>query len=214
MLWQLRQLTFINIIAVLVAASWFVMHREPMRIPGPAVLLLSIAFHCAVMVWKLGRMSSRYTGFLHAQGLTRDQIWRHTFLATLTSGAIVSLMSAFVIHSGLRSWVQDNVYESPYFLVPVASEKWIPLLVMFHYSVMLPLMHYTWVRANQPFRGTTGGWMMMSLGLCFYLWSFGMAYGHRSSPGFLTIVALAHLPAIVLLLITCRRVHRTLEVRS
>lgn len=214
MLWQLRQLKLINIIAIIVSGVWLILHQATMQIPGPFLLLPGTAVHCAAVVWTLGRATSRHTGFLHVQGLTRDQIWWHTFTATLISGGMVVLISAVIILSGLRAWVQDVWIESPYFLVPVSSENWIPLILVLHYAFILPLMHYVWIRANQPFRGTTAGWMMMSLGLCFYLWSFAMAEGHRSSPRFLIIVALTHIPAIAMLIVSCNRIHRTLEVRS
>lgn len=212
-LWQVRQTRLINVFAVAAAVVYIAAVEEPMRIPGTLGLLLVVMLHSAMIVFRLGK-TSRENGFVYVQGFTRDQIWWATWATTLLSGMLVSAASGVVIWSGLRHFIQDTVMESPWFVVPVHSENVIPLLIVFHYVVMLPLMHYAWVRAGQPYRDTAAGWMLMCLGLFLYIWGHAIIYGHRHHVSFLAVVAACHLPAIVAVTLAAWKTHRTLEVRS
>lgn len=212
-LWQFRQTRFVNAFSATVAVAYITFADSVMQIPGTLGLLLAVLLHSALIVFRLAK-TSRENAFLHVQGFTRDQIWWATWATTFLSAFMVTMASGLVIWTGLRHHVQDVVLESSWFVVHRPSENWIPLVILFHYTATLPLMHYAWVRASQPCKDTAAGWMLMCLGLLFYVWGFGMSYSHRHHPTFLIGVAACHLPAIVALTIAAWKAHRTLEVRA
>ena len=212
--WQFRQLWLINAVALSTAVIYTLFRPEPLVLPGEYKVLFAVIVHSAAVVRQLGRISSSNTGFLYSQGFTRDRIWRHTLAATAASACLVSAVVFVLIAAGLRSFVQSTWFNSPWYPFMTQAELKIPLLLLFEYAVVMPLMHYVWIRAGQPAAGAAAGWMLMSLGLCFTVWAFGMAWTFRWQPAWYRIVALLYLPAFVVLLIACRQLHRTMEVRS
>lgn len=214
LLWQLRQLFLINAAAMVIAGLYTLLRAEPMVAPGELRMLMAVIVHSAAVVWVLGRVSSRHVGFLHAQGFTRDQIGWHTFLASLLSAVLVCSTVLLLMVTGLRSFVADHVFESPWFPFMASGEYSLPFILLLGYAIVLPLMHYAWVRFNQPFGGAASGWMMMISGLVFLIWSGSMLWMHRLETTFLLVVAVSYVPGIILLTVACWRLHRTMEVRS
>ena len=105
-------------------------------------------------------------------------------------------------------------YQNIYFPFYASAEFSLPWAWLFEYAMVLPLMHYVWVRANQPCRSAASGWMVMTLGLCILAWVFDRLGVHHWETPFLLLFAGLHIPAAFLLVIGCWRLHRTLEVRS
>ena len=101
--WQLRQLFAINVIAVLVASLYVLFRTEPLIAPGEVSVLVAVFVHSGLIVWTLGRVTTRQTGFLYTLGFTRDQICWQTLMASAISGLLVCFTGWLLMLTGLRS---------------------------------------------------------------------------------------------------------------
>jgi len=212
--WQLRQLWLSNIVMLALGVPYVLLTKEPLIPPGNLVALLAIIAHSGIMAACLGRISSPRIGFLYAQGFTRDQIWWHTLLASVVSATLVCGTTWLLMVTGLRAIIQDQYLESPCFPYAARAEGTFPFILLFEYALTIPLVHYSWVRANQPCGDAEAGLTLSIGGICLLLWGYGMALSHSRYPGFLSLVAWSCAPLILLLILVCWRTHRRMEVRS
>ena len=212
--WQLRKLWLFNIVMLALGVPYVLLTKEPLIPPGNLVPLSAIIVHSGIMAASLGRISSPRIGFLYAQGFTRDQIWWHTLLASVVSAILVCGTAWLLMVTGLRAYVHDQLLESPWFPYAARAEGAFPLILLFEYALTIPLMHYSWVRANQPYSDAEAGLTLSIGGVCLLLWGYGMALSHSRYPGFLSLVAWSCTPLILLLILVCWRTHRRMEVRS
>ena len=211
--WQLRQLLPVNLPAIVVAGLVTLFRSEPMIAPGSVTMLVAIVIHCGLLVWRLSSMAPGNNSFVHVQGYTRDQIWWQVLLASLISGAMVCGTVWLLMVSRLRCVIQDGWMSNPWFPVTATREYSLPWVLLFGYIVVLPMMHYVWIRARNPYQESASGWLLLILGLSFQLWGCYRIYPHRLETGFLLSLMALHVPATLLLTVACWRLHRTLEVR-
>lgn len=212
--WQLRQLSAINLVAVAAVSMYVLLRQTPLVAPGEFPVFLAVCLHCGLIVWRLGHVTAPRTGFLHSQGFTRDEIWWQTFFASWASGLLVCGTAWLLIVTRLRCVVQDRWYQNMYFPFYAPEEVIVPWAWLFAYTIVLPLMHYVWVRANQPCRGAASGWMVMTLGLGMLVLTFDrLGVRHWESTSLLLFAAL-HVPAALLLVMGSWRLHRTMEIRT
>ena len=211
--WQLRQLFAVNALAVLLASLYVLLRTKPMVAPDE-VELVAVLVHSGLIVWRLGRVSARHTGFLYTLGLTRDQIGSQTLLASAISGVLVCGTAWLIMVTSLRSAVQDIWYQNMYFPFIAPEEYLVPWVWLFTYAIILPLMHYVWIRGNQPCQGGASGWMLLIVGLYFHAWAFDRAQMHVLESTFLFSLAAMYIPAVLLLVVACLRLHRTMEIRK
>ena len=120
----------------------------------------------------------------------------------------------------VRSLVQDQLIVNPYFLNSTFGESWVPWVWLYGYVVVLPMMHYAWVRSKHSARGKLNGWVLMSFGVAILIWSFFQSSPteHWKNPVpapffLLLILVVAFILATALLLIAGRRLHGTMESR-
>lgn len=209
--WQLRQLFWPNFLALCVGVLFVLLSSSAITFLRNEYIMFGVFVHCSVLVLILGRSDPRGPGFLYSQGFSRDQLWWSTFFATLLSGFIVCFICWLTIVTGLRALVQETI-GNPWF--PVAgtidskSVKWfVPV-----YLLVLPPLHYIWVRARQPFRDPTAG--LMLAGGIFWIYSSGLGDTNHLSlaTAALLIGATATLASITL--VACWLFHRQSEVQS
>lgn len=213
-LWLMRPLRLPNIVMIAVCSMYVIFCREPLLPPGERKMLLAVILHSTIIAARLGRFSSRERGFLHAQGFTRDQMWWHTLLASSVSAVVTCAVIALLMMCGVRSVVQDQLFQNPYFPFMASAEYSTSLVMLLQYIIVLPAVHYVWIRAHQPVGDAAAGWMLTSMTLIFAVWGFEMVLAHRATPGFLQNLIPACLPAALLYVAGCWRLHRTMEVRS
>jgi hypothetical protein len=174
--------------ALPVALLYVLFTREPLvwndGAPGWFILL-----HSRFLMFWLGRSRTSGFAFLYTRGYSRDALWLHTMLTHVISILLVWLPAALAIWLGMRSGVQDHLYNSPYYPLMMPRESAIPWMWLGEYALLLPVFHYAWIRNAQPTRGqgagylllgglviagiiavTTGGWFMRFQGL---VWAMG-----------------------------------------
>jgi hypothetical protein len=209
--WQFRQLYWINglftgtaVIATLSMYTAIDFLRTPFFI---SVVLL----HCALMVLLLGRSEPRGPGYLYAQGFSRDQLWWSTFFATFLSGLLVCFCVWLTIISGARAQIQAAI-GNPWFplagTIDAKSAKWFLL----EYGLLLPPMHYVWIRARQPQSDAGAGWTLAMGSIAFYGYCL-MSLSQASTGQTVLLSGISILLAVVSL-IGCWRFHRNVEVQS
>jgi len=211
--WQLRRLWAINMLAVVTAGLYVLLRVAPMTQPE-LLMLFAIILHCGLIVWKLRRSLTRQASFLETQGYTHDQIWWQTMFASFASGAAVCVAAWLLMVLQVRCFVQDRWFVNPYFPFSASKEYWVPWTWLFAYAIVLPLMHFAWVRARQPCEGAASGWLIMVLGLCLLAWCLGRISGPDVSTGILVTFAALHLPAAILLIAAGRKLYGTMEANT
>jgi len=110
--WQFKKLFLINLFA-LIATGLYVLLRVAPFTSRELFLLSGVLLHSWLITWKLGRSPVRQSRFLYAWGFTRDQIWWHTLLASITSGALVCGTAWLLMVFQLRCFVQDQLLANP-----------------------------------------------------------------------------------------------------
>ncbi len=212
--WQLRQLLPINACMFVVTVLYTLGRFGPIVAPGDFGLLLGVIAHSGVVVWQLGRGTSRATGFLHTQGYSRNEMWFQMMVASAFSAFVVCGSMWLIMVTGLRAGLQDVLIQNPWFPFMRTAEYAVPGILLLEYATVLLLIHYAWIRANQSAKDSSGGWMLMCLGICFLLWGFGMSWSHRWHPWILDAMPILFIPSLLVTLIAGFRLHRTTEVRS
>lgn len=209
--WQLRQLFWINCLAVC-GILWFaLLFNSAITFFRGSPVLPGVMVHCGLMVLWLGRSEPRGPGFLYSQGFSRDQIWWSTFLATLCSGILVTGCLWLTIVTGLRSLVQASL-GNPWFPMAGTIESTSSLWFLVEYCLLLPPMHYVWVRARLPQRDAGAGWAL-ALGIiaidanCY-------SYASQVGQGAVALLLGAATVLALLTLIAGWKFHRQIEVQS
>jgi hypothetical protein len=209
--WQLRQLFWPNCLAVCAGVLFVLLSSAAVTFLRNELVMFGVFVHCGVLVLILGRSDPRGPGFLYSQGFSRDQLWWSTFVATLFSGLIVCFMCWFTIITGLRALVQEAT-GNPWFpaagTIDAGSVKWFMLV----YVLVLPPLHYIWVRARQPMCDPTAG-LMLSVGIV-WLYSRCLIDTNHLSPAHAARMIGATALLASLTLIGCWIFHRQVEVQS
>ncbi len=208
--WQLRQLFVLNLAVILAVIWWAIFDSSPLtfvRNPLPALFAIG---HGALMAILLGRGNPRRSGFLYAQGFSRDRIWLATALATLTSAALISAAVWLCIVLKLRSHVQEWC-GNPWFPLVGASEAGEAVTFFLLYALVLSIAHYVWVRARLPQPDFGAGWIVAVLLMLAAGLSRDML--RRSPSSSVTLTCCWTLLAAVLL-IGSWRLHRKTEVQA
>lgn len=154
--WIVRPALPVSLVALAVAVVYVLFKREPLdTVDGWAGAF--IVAHGCLVVMRLGRTAVGPFAFLYTRGYSRDRLWAHTMLASLAAVLVVWLPAALMIWLGLRSDYQDAVRQSPYFPIMAPLETTVPLVWLAAYGVLLPVLHYAWIRQAQPTRGGATG---------------------------------------------------------
>jgi hypothetical protein len=160
-----------------------------------------------MLAWAFGRFGSREFAFLYTRGYRRDVLWAHVMGTCVLSAAVPIALSQAIVWSGLRNFVHQY---NPMFPFVGVRETWVPLEWSLCYIVLLPLVHYAWMRMAQPFRGQRMGILFagaMGFG-AFYAYSIA-PHGWRGG-----LLMAAGAVVVGALMIAGRRLHRELEVRT
>ena len=144
-----------SLIALPVGCLYVLFTRNVLNWQNP-LMALFILVHSIAIASSLGQFSSPNFAFLYTQGYSRDELWMHKMLATAFSVLIVWLPITLIIRFGIRSFVQDKIFVSPYFPIMMVREAPVLWFWLGGYAILLPLFHYVWIRRAQPLRGENG----------------------------------------------------------
>ena len=221
--WQFKKLGLLNFFAVLAVGSYVLLRVTPFTC-HELVLLLGVLLHCWLIAWRLWRSSPRQSGFLYSWGFTRDEIWWQTYLASLASAALVCGVAWLLMVLQVRFLVQDGLVANPYFLVPQSGEYWVPWFCFYGYLLVLPMLHYAWVRSKHSAKGKFVGWMIMFGGLVLLVVCFVQSTptptevifrGRQSRPTpWLFVLAALFIPSTLCWIAMGKRLHGTMEARG
>lgn len=210
--WQLRQLVWVNLAALLCAAAFVLLWHEALEFLVTPYVVSFVALHCGLVVLLLGRNGSSGTRFLYAQGLTRDQVWWSTYSASLISGLVIC-GSVWILILGIRSQLQDFL-QNPWFPFMAKEEPAIAGWMLLEYVLLLPLLHYVWVRARQPMPGAGAGWLMCVTGLFMLTASITELRFALLEAALCRWAVIGFLMMAVLLMTANWKLHRQTEVRA
>jgi hypothetical protein len=211
--WQLRQLIWINLAALLCAVGFILFWHEALEFLVTPWVVPFVALHSGLVVMLLGRNGSSGTRFLYAQGLTRDQVWWSTYSVSLISGLVVCGSVWLILILGIRSQLQDWM-QNPWFPFMATEEPAIAGWLLLEYVLLLPLLHYVWVRSRQPMREAGAGWLICVAGLVMLTWSITELRRTLLEPTLFWIALVGFLSLAGLLMLVNWRLHRDVEVRS
>lgn len=175
--------------------------------------MIFIFLHSLAIVGRLGRPSSPAGAFLYSRGYRRDALWGHQMLASLLAVLAVWLPVALLIWTPARAAVQDHFFLNPFFPLMSPREAALPWRWLAFYGLLLPALHYDWIRRAQPVRHSdSGSWLALLVVLAYLtLWN-GSGQQLRSTPWFVGLLWGAGAALSLTLLLAGRRLHRELEV--
>ncbi len=101
---------------------------------------------------------------------------------------------------------------NPWFPVAGSVEASLALWIMLEYVLLLPPLHYAWVRARIPQRDPAAGWIQTAGILIFYCYCLSFVWP-AGAGSYAFPITLAAVPA-VMTLIGGWRFHRQVEVQS
>ena len=150
---QTRPVTFVAVpMAVLYVLVTPAVLNEPTA--GPVFFIL---VHASLVTCLFGRSRAGDFAFLYTRGYSRDCLWAHTMLASVTAVLALWLPAATLIWTGARCLVQDRLLQNPEFPIMANSEMLLPLKWLLGYVVLLPTYHYASIRGVQPTREPFSG---------------------------------------------------------
>ncbi len=194
--WIFRSLSLLTLISSSLATAYVLLHDNPLEFFLDVNAVVFVISHSFLISLLLGRVRSESFAFLYSQGFSRDLLWRHVWLATLTSVLATWVPCAVLILTPLRSQFQDWM-QNPWFpLMAPAESRFLTRSLLF-YGMLLPIFHYEWIRSSMPFRGRVSGHLLVidyfvcGLFLTERLWYFGTDLARTSMfLGFITISAI------------------------
>ena len=211
--WQLRPLLWVNLTALSGAIGFTLLWGEALEFLVTPYVILCVALHSAIVVFLLGRNGSRGSRFLYAQGFTRDEIWWSTFSASLLSGIVVCGSVWLILVLGIRAQLQDWL-QNPWFPFMAKQEPVFAGWMLLEYILLLPLLHYAWVRARQPVPDSGAGWLICMFGFVMLIWTITDLRHALLEPTLFRIALSGFLLLAGLLTAASRKLHRQVEVRS
>jgi hypothetical protein len=204
-----RQTLPVTLIALSIGCVYVVYARRVL-IWQNAFIGIFILAHCIAIATLSGRYRSRAFAFLYTRGFTRDELWFHKMLSTVVSVLAVWLPMALIVWLPVRSYVQDNLFGSPYFPLMMIREASVPWMWLAGYAILLPLFHYVWIRRAQPLRGENGV-VFLAVGVVIVI-TILMSFS-RHPLWFRILIYVLSTVMIVTCLIAGRILHRNLEVQ-
>jgi hypothetical protein len=207
--WYLRAARPATLLAAVLAALFTLLH--PSRLIAAVFLpFIFITLHSVVSTRLMCRFDSPAAGFLYTRGFTRNRLWSHRIAAHLLNVLAVWGPASLIIWFGIRSTLQDHVFENPCYPLFKADDFAVPLWWLGGYLLLVGLVEYGPVRRAQPTLDHDAGYVI-EFGLLLML----LMFLHTSwrNPWYVVPFASAFLVASVTLLVGSRRLHRQIEVR-
>jgi hypothetical protein len=208
--WHGYWLGTLTLLGWMAAIPWLLFHHDPLRAHDMAPAFF-VAVHSLAIVALLGRFRTGAFGFLYSRGYSRDTLWTHAMLAGAAGVLSVWLPAALVVWTPLRSCVQDRLFLNPYFPIMAPAEAAVPWTWLFAYAVLVPTLHYAWIRQAAPYRGGSAG-AMMAVAVAFGLLCLVDGTPRHQSARLAVFLIFALIAATALA--SGWRLHRELEGRA
>lgn len=173
---------------------------------------LFLYVQCVLLAILLGNYRTPAFAFLHSRGYSRNTLWGHLMLTSGLSILASWLPTALIVWSGLRSFVRDRMFRSPYFPVMGPLENHIPLVWLTLALLFITSLHYVWIRHAQPTRRGGDARLMVAGILAAVLVAYYTVHHFGGWFGWLT-------GGLYVLVVTCliwggRVMYRSVEVRA
>lgn len=209
--WQARQLLPINMAAVACLVLYTLFTPSAITFVSNEGLAIGVLIHCLAMTVALGRSALAGPGFLYSQGLSRDQLWWSTFAATVGSGALICIVFWLMVITGIRATVQQAC-GNPWFPVVGTMELTAIKWLLLEYGLLLPPLHYVWIRTRQPYTDSAAGWLIAIALVIFYMICFPNL--RHADDDWLTLMTGAGLLLAGIMVAANWKLHRYVEVQS
>ena len=175
----------------------------------PVVVIFAQSFMLAVT---FGRFEWPSFAFTYSRGYSRDSLWGHLMLAGALSVLTAWLVAGLMLWTGLRNLLHDRLLRSPYFPIMAPREMSVPMFWLGLYVLLVPALHYAWIRRAQPAKGRHGGNFVVIGLLAALLVGSSMV---RSLDAWLAwLSGVLYAAVVVGLILGGRALHRSLEVRA
>ena len=134
-------------------------------------------------------------------------------MAAAVSALIVWLPVLILTFTPLRSWIQGDLFQNPYYPIMVPRDRSVVAQCLAFYVLIIPATQYAWIRQGQPARYPgTGHWLLAALPVWLFVWARSLNFGHHSSPILLSALAGVGLIMAGIYLWTSRRLNCNLEL--
>jgi hypothetical protein len=207
--WYFRAAGPVTLLAA-VLASLFTLAYSSRLAESIFLPLVFIAFQSVLTAWLMCRFDSPAAGFLYTRGFSRDRLWTHRMLTQFLCVLAVWGPASLIVWLGIRSALQDHLFENPYYPLFKTADFSVPLWWLGTYLVLVGIVEYGPVRRAQPTLDRDAGYVI-EFGLLLMLLTF--ANTSWRNPWYVMLFAAAFLIASIALLLGSRRLHRQIEVR-
>lgn len=207
--WYFRAARQVTLLAAGIAALFVVAYPERLS-EAVFVPFVFVAFQSVLTAWLMGRFTSPAAAFLYTRGFTHDRLWTHRIVAHVLSLLAVWGPASLLVWLGVRSLIQDQLFENPYFPLMKTADFAAPGWWLAEYLLLMGTVEYGPIRRAQPTLDRDAGYTI-ELGLLFVLLTF-VNTTWRNSWYFIP-VCVALMVASLTLLIGSWRLHRQIEVR-
>ncbi len=153
--WLLRRTSVVTWPAMLAAMLYVALKPMPWNW-NDATPLLFVLVHALALMRLLGGAKP----YLYTRGFDRDTLWLNLMLATVIAVLPVWLPAALIVWSPLRSIIQADLFHNGWYPLMRPEDAIWPWLWLAGYAVLMPAVHYAWIRRAQATRGGGGGDML------------------------------------------------------
>lgn len=172
--------------------------------------LLFIMAQSVFTTRQMTRFDTPSAAFLYTRGFSRDRLWSHRIAAHLLCALAVWGPASLLVWLGVRSVIQDQLVENPYYPLMKSADYGVPLVWLATYLLLVGAVEYGPVRRAQPTRDRDAGYII-ECGLMFLLivTFAGLSESPRLSIPIAVVVAFAS----IVLLVGGWRLHRRIEIQ-
>ena len=190
--------------------AYALMVRDPLS-PRAIWPWLFIFLHTLILGRNLSpARASLGGGYLYARGFSRDTLWGHAMAAHLLGVLGAWAPAALIIWLPIRSSWQGAVLGNPYYPLFEPTETFVPLAWLMAYLLLIPPIHYAWIRRLQPTKEPQAGdYLACGTIAAGFIALFNVFAFQPLEWGLIVLVASV---ASLLLLAAGRRLHRSVEI--
>lgn len=209
--WLLWEMSTVTGCAIFVMLAFLLLNPEVMRFRAGGDISVFVFVHSLMIVRTICLVRKPSFGFLLMSGVSRDQHWRHITITALSSGLLVWGLGAAIVFSGLRSKIQDQS-DNPAFPFMGVTEQPVMIWCFVEYLILIPVLHYAWIRSSQTTRGADNGFLM-TIGVVLLAITIDDAIDFSNAPTWVSsVIAFGFLLVSLGATLATRRAYLRLEI--